>query len=66
MANQLDLTHLTNQQLTKLSWDLKGTPAVQAVYDELGSRPPLIQIHPSDPEWAAKTQQALKEALGSS
>lgn len=64
MANQLDLTHLTTKQLITLAWELKGTPAVQSVYDELGSRPPSVQLHPTDPEWVSKTQQAIQKTLG--
>ncbi len=47
-----------------LAWDLRGTPAVQPVYQELGSRPPKTMIHPSDPDWERKSQEALKRAMG--
>ncbi|NJK63601.1 MAG: hypothetical protein HC921_13760 [Synechococcaceae cyanobacterium SM2_3_1] len=47
-----------------LAWDLRGTPAVQPVYQELGSRSPKTMIHPSDPDWERKSHEALKRAMG--
>jgi hypothetical protein len=60
----LDLTSLTKQQLNALLWDLKGTPAVHAVYQELRTRPPEVTIKLSDPDWESKTDDALKQAIG--
>ncbi|ABW28271.1 hypothetical protein [Acaryochloris marina] len=60
----LDLTSLDKQQLTALLWELKGTPAVNAIYQELRSRSPEVTIKLSDPDWEDKTDEALKQALG--
>jgi hypothetical protein len=60
----LDLTSLNKQQLTALLWELKGTPAVHSIYQELRTRPPEVTIKPSDPDWEAKTDEALKRVLG--
>jgi hypothetical protein len=60
----LDLTSLDKQQLTALLWDLKGTPAVHSIYQELRTRPPEVTIELSDPDWESKTDEALKRALG--
>jgi hypothetical protein len=60
----LDLTSLTKQQLTALLWDLKGTPAVHPIYQELRTRPPEVTIKLSDPDWESKTDEALKQLLG--
>jgi hypothetical protein len=60
----LDLTSLTKQQLTALLWDLKGTPAVHPIYQELSTRPPEVTIKLSDPDWESKTDEALKQVLG--
>jgi hypothetical protein len=60
----LDLTSLNKQQLTALLWDLKGTPAVHSIYQELRTRPPEVTIELSDPDWESKTDEALKRALG--
>jgi hypothetical protein len=61
--NQLDLTSLSKQQLTALLWDLKGTPAVQPIYQELRTRSPEVTIKLSDPDWESKTDEALKRVL---
>lgn len=60
----LDLTSLTKQQLTALLWDLKGTPAVHPIYQELRTRSPEVRVELSDPDWESKTDEALKQALG--
>ncbi|MBW4618049.1 MAG: hypothetical protein KME17_01525 [Cyanosarcina radialis HA8281-LM2] len=60
----LDLTSLTKQQLTALLWELKGTPAVYPIYQELRTRSPKVTIAISDPDWESKTDEALKQALG--
>jgi hypothetical protein len=60
----LDLTSLNKQQLTALLWDLKGTPAVHSIYQELRTRPPEVTIKLSDPDWETKTDGALKQVLG--
>ncbi|WP_404783467.1 hypothetical protein [Altericista sp. CCNU0014] len=60
----LDLTSLNKQQLTALLWDLKGTPAVHSIYQELRTRPSEVTIEFSDPEWESKTDEALKQVLG--
>jgi lipoate synthase len=60
----LDLTSLTKQQLTALLWELKGTPAVHPIYQEIRTRSPEITIEISDPDWESKTDEALKQALG--
>jgi hypothetical protein len=60
----LDLTSLTKQQLNALLWDLKGTPAVHPIYQELRTRPPEVTIKLSDPDWESKTDEALKQAIG--
>lgn len=60
----LDLTSLNKQQLIALLWELKGTPAVHAVYQELRTRSPKITIKISDPDWENKTDEALKRVLG--
>ncbi len=61
---QLDLTSLTKQQLTALLWDLKGTPAVHPIYQELRTRPSEVTIKLSDPDWESKTDEALKQVFG--
>lgn len=61
---QLDLTSLTKQQLTALLWDLKGTPAVYPIYQELRTRPSEVMIKLLDPDWESKTDEALKQVLG--
>lgn len=60
----LDLTSLNRQQLTALPWELKGTPAVHSIYQELRTRSPKITIQASDPDWEKKTDEALKQAFG--
>jgi hypothetical protein len=60
----LDLASLTKEQLTALLWDLKGTPAVYPIYEELRTRPSSITIKLSDPDWEVKTDEALKQTLG--
>ena len=60
----LDLSSLDKQQLTALLWELKGTPAVHAIYQELKNRSPEVTIKISDPDWEQKTDEALKRALG--
>ncbi|MEB3338731.1 MAG: hypothetical protein VKJ46_14775 [Leptolyngbyaceae bacterium] len=60
----LDLTSLTKQQLTALLWDLKGTPAVHPIYQELRTRSPKVTIKISDPDWESQTDEALRQALG--
>ncbi len=60
----LDLTSLTKQQLTALLWELKGTPAVHPIYQELRTRPSEVKIKISDPDWERKTDEALKQVLG--
>ena len=60
----LELAHLNKQQLTALLWELKGTPAVQAVYQELRTRSPDVTVKISDPDWDNKTDEVLKQALG--
>jgi hypothetical protein len=57
---QLDLASLTKQQLTALLWELKGTPA----YEELRTRPSAVTVKVSDPDWEVKTDEALKQVLG--
>jgi hypothetical protein len=59
----LDLTSLNKQQLTALLWDLKGTPAVHPIYQELRTRPSEVTIKLSDPDWESKTDEALKRVL---
>ena len=61
---QLDLTSLTKQQLNALLWELKGTPAVYPIYQELRTRSPKVTIKMSDPDWESKTDEALRQALG--
>lgn len=61
---QLDLTSLTKQQLTALLWDLKGTPAVYPIYQELRTRPSEVTIKLSDPDWESKTDEVLKQVFG--
>jgi hypothetical protein len=63
-VTQLDLTSLTKQQLTALLWDLKGTPAVYPIYQELRTRPSEVTIKLLDPDWESKTDEALKQVLG--
>jgi hypothetical protein len=60
----LDLTSLNKQQLTALLWDLKGTPAVHPIYQELRTRSSEVTIKLSDPDWESKTDEALKQVLG--
>ncbi len=60
----LDLASLDKQQLTALLWELKGTPAVHAVYQELRARSAEVTVKISDPDWEHKTDEALKRALG--
>lgn len=60
----LDLTSLTKQQLTALLWELKGTPAAHAVYQEFRTRTPKVTIKISDADWESKTDEALKQTLG--
>jgi hypothetical protein len=60
----LDLTSLNKQQLTALLWELKGTPAVHSIYQELRTRPPEVTIKLSDPDWETKTDEALKRVPG--
>jgi hypothetical protein len=60
----LNLTSLTKQQLHALLWDLRGTPAVHPIYQELRTRPPEVTIKLSDPDWESKTDEALKQAIG--
>lgn len=60
----LDLASLTKQQLTALLWNLKGTPAVHPIYQELRTRSPKVTIKISDPDWENKTDEVLKQALG--
>ncbi len=62
-SNQLDLSTLTSKQLVNLLWELRGTPAAQPLYRELSSRPKKVSIAPDDPDWDAKMDQALREAL---
>ncbi|NJM00514.1 MAG: hypothetical protein HC924_17830 [Synechococcaceae cyanobacterium SM2_3_2] len=57
----LDLSTLTTQQLKDMAWELRGTPAVDPIYQELGSRPPSIVIAPEDPQWAEKVNLLLRE-----
>lgn len=64
MSKHLDLATLTNNQLVSLAWELRGTPAVQPVYAELGSRPWRGHIAANDPDRDAKIDQALREAFG--
>ena len=61
---QLDLTSLTKQQLTNLLWELKGTPSVHPIYQELRTRSPEVTIKISDPDWEQKIDEVLKQALG--
>ncbi|WP_299490279.1 hypothetical protein [Acaryochloris sp. IP29b_bin.137] len=60
----LDLTSLDKRQLISRLWELKGTPAVHAVYQELRTRSPKMTIKISDPDWENKTDEALRRALG--
>ena len=60
----LDLTALDKKQLTALLWELKGTPAVHSIYQELRTRSPKVTIEISDPDWDNKTDEVLKQALG--
>lgn len=60
----LDLTALDKKQLNVLLWELKGTPAVHSIYQELRTRSPKVTIKISDPDWDNKTDEALKQALG--
>jgi|GEM_PF-967905 len=60
----LDLASLDKQQLTALLWELRGTPAVHSIYQELRTRSPEVTITISDPDWENKTDEALKQALG--
>jgi hypothetical protein len=57
--SSLDLSTLNNQQLKALAWELRGTPAVQPIYDELNTRPWRGRITPDDPDWDAKVTQIL-------
>jgi hypothetical protein len=57
----LDLSTLTTQQLKDIAWQLRGTPAVEPIYRELGSRPKSIVIAPEDPQWTEKVNQILTE-----
>ncbi|PZD72159.1 hypothetical protein C1752_03976 [Acaryochloris thomasi RCC1774] len=59
-----NLTSLDKQQLTTLRWELKGTPAVHAIYQELKTRSPEVTVKISDPDWENKADKALKQALG--
>jgi hypothetical protein len=34
-----DLSQLTKRQLDQLAWQLKGTPEVQPIYQEMSRRP---------------------------
>lgn len=61
MSNHLDLSILTTTQLKALAWELRGTPAVQPIYQELGSRHWRGNIAAEDPEWSKKIAQALQE-----
>lgn len=57
----LDLTTLTTQQLKDMAWELRGTPVVDPIYQELGSRPKSVVITPEDPQWAEKVNRILME-----
>ncbi|MFS8805180.1 hypothetical protein NW813_10210 [Synechococcus sp. R55.6] len=52
---------MTTQQLKDIAWQLRGTPAVEPIYRELGSRPKSIVIAPEDPQWTEKVNQILTE-----
>jgi hypothetical protein len=64
ILTQLDLASLTKQQLTALLWEMKGTPAVYPIYEELRTRPSAVIVKISDPDWEVKTDEALKQVLG--
>ncbi len=57
----LDLSTLTTQQLKNMAWELRGTPAVDPIYRELGSRQKGIVIAPEDPQWVEKVNRILME-----
>ena len=61
--NNLDLSTLTTAQLKALAWELRGTSAVQPIYQELGSRPWRVHIAAEDPNWNEKVAQALQEPI---
>lgn len=57
MSNQLDLAKLSTKQLKDLIWELRGTPAVQPVYQELSKRPAKLTLQLDDPDWEEKTRK---------
>jgi C-terminal processing protease CtpA/Prc len=63
--SQQDLSQLTKHQLDQLAWQLKGTPEVQPVYQEITQRVKAF-VKPDDPEWEAKLEQMLSNAFTNS
>lgn len=60
ISNKQDLSQLTKHQLDQLAWQLKGTPEVQSVYQEMGRRPKQFSGKPDDPDWEAKVNEMLR------
>jgi hypothetical protein len=67
-SSQQDLSQLTKRQLADLAWQLRGTPEVQPVYQEISRRPAKSFLQLDDPDWEAKFSaiftQAFNEAEG--
>jgi hypothetical protein len=61
--SQQDLSQLTKRQLDHLAWQLKGTPEVQPIYQEMSRRPKQFSVKPDDPEWEAKFAEMLNHAF---
>jgi hypothetical protein len=61
--SQQDLSQLTKRQLTDLAWQLKGTPEVQPIYQEISRRPAKAFLQPNDPNWEAKFGEILTQAF---
>jgi hypothetical protein len=60
--SQQDLSQLTKRQLHQLAWQLKGTPEVQPVYREISKRVKTF-VKFDDPDWEAKVNQMLANAI---
>jgi hypothetical protein len=62
-SSQQDLSQFTKRQLADLAWQLKGTPAVQPIYQEISRRPAKSFLQPDDPDWEAKFSEILTQAF---
>jgi hypothetical protein len=61
--SQQDLSQLTKRQLDQLAWQLKGTPEVQPIYQEMSRCPKQFSVQPDDPDWEAKVTEMLTHAF---